>query len=312
MSKYKLGQEKHSYLAQKFASEGGGAFELIEFLKERGIAAFMPQLESLFDRCISDQEKRDLDLYLCEVVKERIGSMHYNRPTGWGGGPWPGYKSEILERFRRGEIYKPLDYDFYPERWGEVEGEHPVFYRRRIEMMEDNGRFKERERMWEGGRDKRLKEEAFALGGEGRAYDLSGKCDRLEFYQMILAAETKVLGFSFDEKSSGPEYPVFSKQLTEKWKISWVLNDSSYLAPFHEQGSLDALLQLRPVKSPRQRSRLKDEYTSLYLNYAIPTFHCYLPFRSLENFEVCIKAHVRVFEFFWVRLENIICECLGD
>jgi hypothetical protein len=151
---------------------------------------------------------------------------------------------------------------------------------------------------------------ASGLGKIPHTFDNKG---RYVFFAAVMARDAAPLGFHYDKAKSRPNYPIFSKAITEHWHLCWAIEEAR--AFFHSplEGRFQPYLELRS-RSLRGSLDQVESGEFLHIRYAavMPGFYSgYWKFFSLDELETAIRAHLHLYSLFAPVIEGAVKGVLG-
>lgn len=144
---------------------------------------------------------------------------------------------------------------------------------------------------------------ASGLGKIPHTFDNKG---RYIFFAAVMERDAASLGFQYDKANSRPNYPVFSKPMSDNWDLCWLIEEAR--AFFHSplEGRFEPCLELR---SRQLRGTLANVESGefLLIRYAgiVPGFpNGYRKFFDLDELETATKAHLHLYSLMAPVIEN--------
>jgi hypothetical protein len=160
-----------------------------------------------------------------------------------------------------------------------------------------------------------LKDEAEHFStGLGKNFSVFDSKGRSAFYRDIMERGAATLGFHYDREKSRPNYPIFSKQMTDNWHLCWALENARSFFPNPSEGRFDVSLELRSKQLTGRLDKV-DSGELLVLRYAaiLPNFlGAYARFVDLDQLERIIHAHLYLYRLMAPALENGIKNALSE
>jgi hypothetical protein len=141
------------------------------------------------------------------------------------------------------------------------------------------------------------KEVALHSSGLSHSYSFtaSGRC---EFYVAVMKRDADSLGFALDYEKSSPNFPIFSMRTACGLDLCWVIEEIDRFVMGHGEGDFRPTLELRypahagPALNATSRDFLVISYSEVIRDFA----QAYCTFRNLDELEVIIKAHLRLYQ----------------
>ena len=130
-----------------------------------------------------------------------------------------------------------------------------------------------------------------------------GMLDRAGFYRLAMERDASALGLKL-KRNRRLQMPIFSRPLNENWEVSFVVEEQGlfFQSPF--SGSLDMSLEIR-CASWRKDNVQPGKLLHIQYQRGVPGFFGgYNEFESLDELEVLIKAHLRLYELMSPILER--------
>jgi len=135
---------------------------------------------------------------------------------------------------------------------------------------------------------------ATGLGRIPHTFDNKG---RYAFFAAIMERDAVSYGFHYDKAKSRPNYPVFSRAITEDWHLCWAIEEARafFHSPF--EGRFSPFLEIRGRNLHGTLAKAESgEF--LHIRYAtvVPGFlGGYWKFFDLDELERVIKAHLYLY-----------------
>jgi hypothetical protein len=150
---------------------------------------------------------------------------------------------------------------------------------------------------------------ASGLGKLPHTFDNKG---RYAFFAAVMERDAACLGFHYDKAKSRPDYPIFSKAITEDWHLCWVIEEARafFCSPF--EGRFAPYLELRG-ESLRGTLAKAESGEFLHFRYATAVsgfFNGYWKFFSLNDLERAIRAHLYLYSLLAPIIEGGIAKVL--
>jgi hypothetical protein len=298
----KLSFEQANAICREFLPIGDRVLEYMARLTEATFEAFRPRHEFIESFAADPEELETHRRCVAETVKERLAR------------PWPIriyhedskclYFSPFLQRLReeRDKVNGvPVDQLSGRYLGGEAAWRREVdpCQRRLIQARVTQGDSYEAgwTAMLEAER-RTLEEEATrhttGLGRIPHTFDNKG---RYAFFAAVMERDAASLGFHYDKPKSRPNYPIFSKAITEDWHLCWVIEEARafFHSPF--EGRFSPFLEIRG-RNLRGTLTRAESGEFLHIRYAgiVPGFfNGYWKFFDLDDLETAIKAHLYLY-----------------
>jgi hypothetical protein len=276
---------------------GDNMFDYASALVESGLSAFMPRSEFHRSFCRDAAEQETHRSCSIELAKVALARPLPARPSLTHDSL---YRSTLIE-----ELVRVRDHENgYPgselrtragrELWRmEIDPCRRQLARSRLE---DRPGF---DLSWSSVRDKELamliSETTRHSSGLSRRFSF-GRSDRWKFYVAAMEQVAGPLGFCLDKQRSSVGAPVLTKDLAETFRLSWHI-DPARFALNNLEGDFRPSLELRAVAAEHGVGG-NDPQRFLFISYdaAVRDFaQAYCTFRSLDQLETIIKAHLMVY-----------------
>jgi hypothetical protein len=140
-------------------------------------------------------------------------------------------------------------------------------------------------------------ESACRASGLGRLPHTFDNKGRYRFFAAVMEREAAALGFHYDKPKSRPNYPVFSKPMSDEWDLCWAIEEARafFHSPF--EGHFSPYLEIRGRTFRGSVAKGKSgEF--LHIRYAsvVPGFsNGYWTFFDLDQLETAIMAHLHLY-----------------
>jgi hypothetical protein len=305
-------------MGREFIAIGDQIFDYMSQLRKAGFQAFQPRHEFVESFAQGDEELQVHRRCVVEEAKEQIAQQVHMRLQG--GERKHVWFSPYLQRLREErdeangvpihELY--TRYDLGESAWRrEVD---PCL--RRMIQTEVNQRDRY-EALWTSVLDaqrRALEDEAeHHATGHGRYPHTFDNKGRYGFFSAVMERDAGPLGFRYDQSKSRPNYPIFSKAITEDWHLCWAIEEAR--AFFHNpfEGRFRPYLQLRS-RTLRGWLANADPWEFMHIKYAgcVPGFYqAYQAFFSLDELEIEIKANLYLYSLMAPIIEGGIKKVLG-
>lgn len=283
--------------------------EYRERLLQSGFQAFLPYERYKESFCEAQDIQAHL-LYMREKAKESLGRVGIFSPLLTGEGL--GYRSPVLEELRRQRDAR-IGCNFREARQRQIpafELEIDPCERRyvQIPLLDQPYRAQEEERQLQERRLLAIEAQRHA-SGLALSYAMD-KPDKLAFFYEVMTRELAPNGLEYTKRFS-TKYPVFSKELGNGWYLCWGLEDTDVFWIFGNEGSLDLIVYVCHKAFGKTRPGLsKDDYF-LRIRYEqfVPSFPgVYRSFTNLDELELIVKAHVRLYGMVNEHIEAAIAD----
>jgi hypothetical protein len=316
----KLSFDQANAIGHHLVPIGDEVFHFMLRLQEADFKAFLPRHRFIESFAETPEE---LDLHrrcVVEIAKERLAQpstikiydddlkklywspflqqLREKRDIANGGVP----VRELRDHFRGGESVWRREVDPCQRRLLQAEIEEKSSYDIQWSRMLDEER-------------QAIAEEAarYATGLGKLPHTFDGK-GRYAFFSAVMERDAASLGFRYDKEKSRPNYPVFSKKITEDWHLCWTIEVARSFVPGALEGYFAPSLGLR---SRELRGTLEgaESGEALQFRYAgiVPGFvGGYWKFFCLDELEVAIKAHLHLYGLMAPILENGARCVLGE
>ena len=135
---------------------------------------------------------------------------------------------------------------------------------------------------------------ATGLGKIPHTFDNKG---RYIFFTAVMERDAAPLGFHYDKPKSRPNYPVFSKPITDDWHLCWVIEEARSFFHSPLEGSFQPYLELRSRQLCGSLAKARSgEFLLIRYAGVVPGFfNGYWNFFDLEELETVIKAHLYLY-----------------
>lgn len=182
--------------------------------------------------------------------------------------------------------------------------------RRREEMScSGDSLFKERDASWRDTEKEIIRHEVMSHALElSKSYEVSRE-GRYQLYRAAMERELNSSHFKYDKSRSRPSWPVFSKELSRDWLLSWSLADADTFSMFADQGRLDLRLHIRNRSFRRAvlASDQEDRFLKIPYPYLVEGFcSAYTKFQGMEDLELCIKAYAELYKMVENNIDQAI------
>jgi hypothetical protein len=304
-------------ICREFLPIGDRIFDYMARLTEAAFEAFRPRHEFIESFATNPEELAIHRRCVAETVKE------------WLARPWPMrvydddskslYFSPFLQRLREerdkangvpvhqlssrypgGESAWRREVDPCQRRLIQAEVTRRDSYEARwTAMLDDERRTLEHE----------ATRHASGLGRVPHTFDNKG---RYVFFAAVMERDAASLGFHYDRPKSRPNYPVFSKAITEDWHLCWAIEEprAFFHSPF--EGTFSPFLEIRGCNL-RGTLAKAESGESLHIRYSIAVpgfFSGYWKFFDLDELETAIKAHLFLYSLMAPIIESGIKKVL--
>jgi hypothetical protein len=316
-SRPKLSFEDANAICREFVPIGDQVFDYMARLREAGFEAFIPR-QCFIESFAANPEELDIHRRcVVETAKERLGRP--SRMRIYDDDLKHVYTSPFLQRLRE-ERDRTNDVPVhqlstrYPG--GESAWRHHVdpCQRRLVRDRIDNRETHEARFATMLEEERRALEDetarhATGLGKLPHTFDNKG---RYVFFAAVMERDAAPLGFRFDKAKSRPNYPIFSKAITDDWHLCWVIEEAR--AYFHTplEGRYEPCLELRS-RALRGTLAKVESGEFLLIQYAaiVPGFfNGYWKFFSLDELETAIRAHLHLYSLMAPIIEGGIKKVL--
>jgi hypothetical protein len=226
-----LSFEEANAICREFVPIGDEVFRYMAQLEEAGFKAFLPRHEFIESFAETPEEREIHRRCVVETAKERLGrpsrmriydedlqhlyfSPHLQQlrderdrangvPVNQLSSRYPGgesaWRTEVDPCQRRLVQASVNQKDAYEARW--------------TAMLEAERRALEDE----------VARRATGLGKIPHTFDNKG---RYVFFAAVMEHDAAPLGFHYDKPKSRPNYPIFSKAITDDWHLCWVIEEA--------------------------------------------------------------------------------------
>jgi hypothetical protein len=151
---------------------------------------------------------------------------------------------------------------------------------------------------------------ATGLGKVPHTFDNKG---RYRFFAAVMERDAAPLGFQYDKAKSRPNYPIFSKAVTDDWHLCWAIEEAR--AFFHSpmEGKFQPFLELRSRELQGTLAKVESgQFLYIWHAMVVPgSFSGYWTFFSLDELETAIRAHLCLYSLMAPIIEGGIKKVLG-
>ena len=90
--------------------------------------------------------------------------------------------------------------------------------------------------------------------------------ERYEFFRAIMERDARPLGFDYDDAASSVHQYIFSKQITENWKLCLTVEQTRQFFLARTEGNIELELQMRnnSLSGSTERSKYGESITIQY------------------------------------------------
>jgi hypothetical protein len=284
-------------------------------MEAAGLNSFRPLMEFEESFCQSPEQVSLHRQYMIELAKERLGNAPpypFLRDT-WVGG----YRSPFLDHLRELRAQAGNSFESYDrsKRWL-IELSPCKFNETELRYTQSAEHRRRKAPYLERRRELRLGEIARYSSGMSAQFGL-GKKGRLRLARAVIEECLPPGEFKYDSWRATSSLLVFSKELSPKVSLCWLLDGNQLLKPIgirpeDQIGYLDIALVLesRKIKG-RPRDPAREHWLVISYNYAAPIdgLECeYGRFESLSELETLIRAHL----FVYCSMAQSIEGCLSE
>ena len=291
----RLSFDQASAICEQFAPIGDHIFDYMDALAGSGYGALAP-IAGFVDSFAADAGERELHQEcVIELAKDVLTR------------PWPMpifdetkvVKSAFIRRLK--EQYAS-DHNEPAELVDSIKID-PCLRRRKQVARDDPRGWQSRWDLALAGRQDCIASEVLRHGSGLARQIATGMLARAKFYGLVMEREAAKLGFT--AKRRNPLYiPVFSRRLSENWNACFTIEEQNlfYSSPY--SGSFNLFLELRSVSYSNKQGRPGELLHIKYQRVVPGFFQGYSHFNSLDELEVLIKAHLRLYELMSPILER--------
>lgn len=315
----KLSFQQANAICREFLPLGDRAFDYMARLREAGFEAFAPR--HMYDESFAESPE-ELEIHrrcVVEIAKEQLSrpypmrfSMEEFELT---------YFSPYLQRLRRERDQA----NGVPE--DQLSGRYPMgesAWRRKIDPCERR-RVQLHVNQWEAYQarwDALLDAERRALEDEaerhatglGRLPHTFDKSGRYAFFAAVMERDAAALGFHYDKPKSRPNYPVFSKAITDDWHLCWAIEDAQgfFRSPLYGLFKPHLEIRSRALRGSLAKAE-SGELLIIRYDIIVPGFYTgYWRFFDLDELETVIRAHLHFYGLIAPTIEDRIKKVLGQ
>jgi hypothetical protein len=153
-----------------------------------------------------------------------------------------------------------------------------------------------------------LKDEAEnCTSGLGKSHTFDNK-GRYFFFRAVMERDAAALGFRYDNARSRPNYPIFSKPMTDDWQLCWAIENARSFVPNQFEGRFEPCLELRNRQLTGSLAKaVSGEFLLFRYPAVVPGLYSgYREFFDLDQLERQIKAHLYLYNLMAPAFERRI------
>ena len=298
----KLSFAQANAICREFVPVGDQVFDYMAHLREAGFGAFMPRHEFVGSFAETTDESELHHRCVIEKAKERLGQPtpirmsneevkriyfspflqhlrdHRDKDNGM---PF----LELRNHYFGGESLWREEVDPCQRKLVQAKIAQKVAFEARWATILEQER-----RQFE-------QEAARHATGLGRLPHTFNEPGRYRFFSAVMERDAACMGFEYDKLKSRPNYPIFSKAITDDWDLCWVIEEPRFFFHSPFEGRFAPFLE---VRSKNLRGNLRKVQSGEFLNIryvqVLPGFfNGYWIFFNLDELETVIKAHLYLY-----------------
>ena len=310
----RLSFEQADRLCRTFLPLGDLVFDFMEQIQAAGFAAWLSR-HKFIESFGTPEEAKIHRRCIAEIARERLG-----RPDSM---PIPDLKllyfSPFLQQLRKErDEANGVDTSQLSTRYpmGEAAWRHEFDPCKRKQIFTRVNDAEAYDARWHAMLDEQRRcleaeVEQHATGlAKAYTFDRDG---RYAFFKAVMERDAAGLGFHYDRPKSRPNYPVFSKEVSEDWDLCWAIEDAKMFFFTPLEGHFSPYLQVRSRKL-RGSLRKAQPGEVLFLSYRllVPAFgNAYWEFYALDELETMIKANLHLYGLAAPVIEEGLRKTLG-
>ncbi|HXQ40472.1 MAG TPA: hypothetical protein VN821_04330, partial [Candidatus Udaeobacter sp.] len=160
----------------------------------------------------------------------------------------------------------------------------------------------------------RVQKEAAYFATDLSKVHLPDRDGRYALFSAVMERDAACLGFRYDKRKSRPNFPVFSKTVAGEWDLCWAIEEPNmfFWSPF--EGRFMPHLQVRHRNLRGSASKAEAcEYLQIRYAVVVPGFfNAYRTFRSSDELETMIKAHLCLYRLMAPIIERGLARVLRE
>jgi hypothetical protein len=289
----KLSFERANAICREFVTVADEAFNFMNQLKQAGFRAFLPRHEFIESFAETPEEVEIHRRCIVESAKERLGQP---TPILINDDDFKQlYFSPFLQLLR--EQRDRINGCPVRELGSRYKGGESA-WRREIDPCQRRLiQHRASQREAHDARFTAMREaERRALEVERIPHTFDSK-GRYAFFAAVMERDAASLGFHYDKSKSRPNYPIFSKLITDEWHLCWAIEDARafFCSPF--EGRFEPSLELRGRHLTGSLAKAKSgEFLIFRYPAVVPGYYTgYREFSDLDQLEREIQAHLYLY-----------------